>query len=105
MTDLLPIGPELERSNRKILAQRQGEWPPGAVHECERLDRIYPEWRTSWMPGCDWNQRPAGYYAWRRNQEIRVYGATPDELEKAIEGAPPPWELNLSSLLDWDDPS
>jgi hypothetical protein len=100
MTMLRPIGPELERSNLRILAQRQGTWPAGAVHECERLGRIYREWHVSWMGACDWNRRPAGFYAWRRSQMIRVYGKTAQKLERAIEAAPPPWELKLSRLMD-----
>lgn len=95
----MPPGPELERSNRLIRATRSG-WPDGTVFECQRLARIYPEWHVSWMGACAWAGRPAGFHAWRRSQRIHVCGATPEELEQAIEAAPPPWDYRLSNLLD-----
>lgn len=100
MTGLAPISPEMEHQNMRVLADRL-HWPDGALYECERIERIYPEWRAGWMGHCAWNKRPAGFYAWRQSrlsQEIRVYGVTAAELEAAIEGAPPPWEFKLNRL-------
>jgi hypothetical protein len=98
---LLPLsGPERERLNRRIIAERTG-WPVGAVEACERIERDHPGRVVAWMheyrcqtPGFD---REEGFYAWWRGDDpgrwlaghghvrrAEYYGADADALEKAL---------------------
>jgi hypothetical protein len=88
MRDREPLpenGPALERSNRRVLAERLG-WPAGALEECEQLDAAYPGWSITWSPGNTVRgfERPAGFYGVDRNYKgwapVHAYGATPAEL-------------------------
>jgi hypothetical protein len=89
-----PIGAELERRNRRVLAERL-HWQPGALEHCERIEAESPGWSVWWTdhPGREWSQ--AGYYALRRRWHRRdggprwVFGATPAELVEAIADASP----------------
>lgn len=97
MTDLHPTGPELAQRNRRIIAARVG-WPPGAVDECERIERLFP--LVNLIDGAwprwsvYWSDRPRpGYYAIREHKthgEPPAFGETPDELLAAIGDWPYP---------------
>ena len=90
--DLHPIGPDLLRHNRRVMAERLG-WPDGAVETCDWLQDAYPDWISGWqaeqaIPGFE---KPAGYYAsrWhRRSNEPAAYGADMLDLAVAIETWP-----------------
>jgi hypothetical protein len=76
---------ELEVKNLRILAERLG-WPFGAAEECERIGHDMPGWHAGWQHA--WRGRPAGFYAYHDDHyhlEPEMYGATPDELRRAIE--------------------
>jgi hypothetical protein len=49
-TDLHPIGPDLLRHNRRVLAERLG-WPEGAVDACAALEAEFPRWMVFWSAG------------------------------------------------------
>jgi hypothetical protein len=92
---LHPPGPELARKNRRLIASRLG-WPDGAVEACEAIDADNPRWHTSYRHADERRKQPAGFYALHGDStayEPVPYGATPDELRKAIADHRParPW--------------
>ena len=40
---LAPIGPEMVRRNRRLIAERTG-WPVAAVVTCEQVEGVHPRW-------------------------------------------------------------
>lgn len=95
MTGMEPTGPDLAAKNRRLFAAKQ-HWPEGIVETCEKLGAAHPDWYIDWArPGSPTYPAP-GYYGarWSRERsEPMVYGATPDELEAAIESHP--WGKSL----------
>lgn len=94
MTDLDPVGAELGRMNKRILADRCG-WPDGALEECEKLDADFPEWSASWARGGGLTWREDGYYAQPRRWSYSgpnpfLYGATVDDLRAELQTHPAP---------------
>jgi hypothetical protein len=86
MSDLMPPGPELYAYNRRILAERLG-WPGGAVVICQLIDHWCPGWHSSYWHANPWTGRPAGWFAFHDDaaaREEHLYGATPQDLRKAI---------------------
>jgi hypothetical protein len=88
-TDLHPIGPDLLRHNRRVMAERIG-WPDGALEACDKLEAAYPDWIVGWQRESTITgfARPAGFYAsrWsRRYNEPSAYGEDPLDLAVAIE--------------------
>lgn len=86
--DLHPIGPDLLRLNRRVIASRTG-WPEGAVEACDKLHDAYPDWIPGWQPANTIRgfEKPAGYYASRHNRrhdEPSAYGEDPVDLAVAI---------------------
>lgn len=86
MTELHPPGPELAHRNRVLIAERL-RWPVGARRGCENVEAEHPGW-NAWWQRAGW-AGPEGWYALHDNHwhlEPAMYGATPDELAKAIRG-------------------
>jgi len=87
--ELAPIGPEMGRRNRRLIAERTG-WPKGAVEACEAIERDHPGWRVDYMHESNIRgfEHAAGFYgviAINRREERTVYGATAEELTEEIE--------------------
>lgn len=94
MTGLHPVGAELGRMNKRILAERTG-WPDGALEECEKLDAEFPEWSASWADGGGLTWREDGYYALPRRWRYTgpnpfLYGATVAALRVELQTHPAP---------------
>lgn len=88
MTALMPIGPKLVWSNRRVTAARLG-WPAGVLAICERLDAAYPAWTVHWRPEstmAGW-EHPACYVASRESSGC-VCGVDPLALVEAMRRAP-----------------
>jgi hypothetical protein len=91
---LAPVGPEMERRNRRLIAERL-HWPTGTAEQCEQIEDQAPGWSLWWTDRSGWEWDRPGFYAsrvqWHRYDDGPrwVYGATPDDVLKAIEDAGP----------------
>lgn len=101
MTALRPVGPELARKNRRLIADRL-HWPDGAVGECERLELEFPSmevcWFSRWRSENPAFNREEGFYAWclgdqpgqmwgdTFHRRVEWYGATAEELTAKLPG-------------------
>jgi hypothetical protein len=79
--------------NRRLIAERL-RWPAGALATCEMLDRRIRAWTFSWAPASKYTgfERAAGFFAYRLEDDARVFGEDVAALLAGINAEPPPHE-------------